>query len=79
MSQRITDSEDKIQLSKSEAKAVRRRSVALLLDVLRPVRGHLLFTLFLVILATALTTAMPWLISTAINDALEPLLAGDSS
>lgn len=79
MSQRITDSEDKIQLSKSEAKAVRRRSVALLLDVLRPVRGHLLFTLFLVILATALTTAMPWLISTAINDALKPLLAGDSS
>lgn len=79
MSQRITDSEDKIQLSKSEAKAVRRRSVALLLDVLRPVRGHLLFTLFLVILATALTTAMPWLISTAINDALEPLLAGDSN
>ncbi|MDO4821144.1 MAG: ABC transporter ATP-binding protein [Rothia sp. (in: high G+C Gram-positive bacteria)] len=75
----ISDAEDKITLSREEAKMVRQRSVALLIDVLRPVRGHLLFTLFLVILATALTTAMPWLISTAINDALEPLLVGDSS
>ncbi|MDY6050873.1 MAG: ABC transporter ATP-binding protein [Rothia sp. (in: high G+C Gram-positive bacteria)] len=79
MRHQVTESEDRIQLSAGEAKAVRRRSVALLLEVLRPVRGHLFLTLFLVILATALTTAMPWLISTAINDALEPLLAGDSS
>ncbi|WHS50796.1 ABC transporter ATP-binding protein [Rothia sp. SD9660Na] len=77
--QNITDSEDKITLSREESRAVRQRSVTLLVDALRPVRGHLVFTLFLVVLATALTTAMPWLISTAINDALEPLLAGDSS
>lgn len=75
----ISDAEDKISLSREEAKAVRRRSLALLLDVLKPVRAHLVLTVVLVVLATALTTAMPWLISTAINDALAPLLAGDAN
>ena len=75
----ISDTEDKIVLSTEEAKAVRRRSLALLRDVLKPVRAHLVLTVVLVIFATALTTAMPWLISTAINDALAPLLAGDAN
>ncbi|WP_237221669.1 ABC transporter ATP-binding protein [Rothia nasimurium] len=75
----ISDAEDKISLSREEAKAVRRRSLALLLDVLKPVRAHLVLTVVLVVLATALTTAMPWLISTAINEALAPLLAGDAN
>ncbi|MDY3049738.1 MAG: ABC transporter ATP-binding protein [Rothia sp. (in: high G+C Gram-positive bacteria)] len=77
--EKISSAEDRISLSREESRAVRQRSLALLLEVLRPVRGHLLFTLFLVILASALTTAMPWLISKAINEALAPLLAGDSS
>lgn len=76
-SNNIIESEDKITLSKDEAREVRRRSLALLKESLRPLRAQLLVTLFLVVLATALTTAMPWLISTAINDALEPLLAND--
>lgn len=75
----LTVTEDKISLSRQEAQAVRRRSAALLREILRPVYGHLLLTLILVLVATALTTAMPWLISVALNEALEPLLAGDPS
>lgn len=70
--------EDRVELSAEEARLVRRRSLALLAEILRPVRGHLLLTLLLVVIAMGLNTAMPWLISQAINTTIEPLMGGDT-
>lgn len=70
--------EDKVNLSKEEARQVRRRSVALLADILAPVRLHLLFAVVLVVLSMVLKTAMPWIISEALNTTITPLIAGDA-
>lgn len=68
--------EDRVELSTEEARLVRRRSLNLLAEILKPVRGHLLLTLMLVVVAMGLNTVMPWLISQAINTSIEPLLGG---
>lgn len=74
----IEAQEDKVNLSKEEARQVRRRSVSLLADILAPVRLHLLFAVVLVVLSMVLKTAMPWIISEALNTTINPLMAGDA-
>lgn len=70
--------EDKVELNREEQRAVRARSIGLLRDIFRPVRGKLAITILLVITSVALTTLMPWLLSHALNTAIDPLLAGDA-
>ena len=71
--------EDKIELTKEEAKAVRLRSRKLLFSLIYPVRGRLLFSLLIVILSQALRVAGPALIALAIDWALPAALKADTT
>ena len=51
--------EDKIELNHDESKAVKLRSRKLLLSLIYPVRGRLLFSLLIVVLSQALRVAFP--------------------
>ena len=61
-----TANEDNAHLSKSESKAVRRRSLALLGSLIRPVRRRFWLTIAAVVLSQAARVAGPVLIGLAV-------------
>jgi ATP-binding cassette subfamily B protein len=74
-----TANEDNAHLSKSDSRAVRRRSLALLRSLIRPVRLRFWLTIAMVVLSQAARVAGPALIAFGIDRALPALLAGDNS
>lgn len=70
-----TAGEDRVDLSREDSKAVRRRSVQLLRVLLRPVRLRFATTVALVVLSQAARVAGPLLIAFGIDSAL-PALTG---
>ncbi|MGX1159576.1 ATP-binding cassette subfamily B protein [Arthrobacter sp. SLBN-100] len=73
-----TANEDNAHLSKSDSRAVRRRSLALLRSLIRPVRLRFWLTIATVILSQAARVAGPALIAFGIDHALPALQAGDN-
>jgi ATP-binding cassette, subfamily B, bacterial len=73
-----TANEDNAHLSRSDSKAVRRRSVALLGSLIRPVRLRFWLTLATVVLSQATRVAGPAIIAFGIDHALPSLLAGNN-
>jgi ATP-binding cassette, subfamily B, bacterial len=73
-----TANEDNAHLSKSESKTVRRRSLALLGSLIRPVRLRFWLTIAAVVLSQAARVAGPALIAFGIDHALPALRAGDN-
>ncbi|WP_142063331.1 ABC transporter ATP-binding protein [Pseudarthrobacter sp. B4EP4b] len=73
-----TANEDNAHLSKSESRAVRRRSLALLRSLIRPVRLRFWLTIAMVVLSQAARVAGPALIAFGIDHALPALQAGDN-
>jgi ATP-binding cassette subfamily B protein len=73
-----TANEDNAHLSKSESKSVRRRSLALLGSLIRPVRRRFWLTIAMVVLSQAARVAGPALIAFGIDRALPSLRAGDN-
>ena len=71
--------EDKIELNKEEARAVKLRSRKLLFSLIYPVRGRLLLSLLIVVLSQALRVAGPALIALGIDWALPAALKSDST
>ena len=71
--------EDKIELNKEEARAVKLRSRKLLFSLIHPVRGRLLFSLLIVVLSQALRVAGPALIALGIDWALPAALKSDTT
>lgn len=76
--QGVTD-EDKIELTKEEAEAVKLRSRKLLFSLIHPVRGRLLLSLVIVIISQALRVTGPALIALAIDWALPAALKQDTT
>ncbi|MGO4493827.1 ABC transporter ATP-binding protein, partial [Arthrobacter sp. 2YAF22_2] len=70
-----TANEDNAHLSKSDSKAVRRRSLALLGSLIRPVRLRFWLTIAAVVLSQAARVAGPALIAFGIDHALPALRA----
>ncbi|WP_258803366.1 ABC transporter ATP-binding protein [Pseudarthrobacter sp. NS4] len=73
-----TANEDNAHLSKSDSRAVRRRSLALLRSLIRPVRVRFWLTIAMVVLSQAARVAGPALIAFGIDHALPALRAGDN-
>lgn len=73
-----TANEDNAHLSKSDSRAVRRRSLALLRSLIQPVRRRFWLTIAMVVLSQAARVAGPALIAFGIDRALPALQAGDS-
>ena len=73
-----TANEDNAHLSKSDSKTVRRRSLALLGSLIRPVRLRFWLTIATVVLSQAARVAGPALIAFGIDHALPALQAGDN-
>lgn len=73
-----TANEDNPHLSKSDSRAVRRRSLALLGSLIRPVRVRFWLTIAMVVLSQAARVAGPALIAFGIDHALPALRAGDN-
>jgi ATP-binding cassette subfamily B protein len=73
-----TANEDNAHLSKSDSRAVRRRSLALLRSLIRPVRLRFWLTIATVVLSQAARVAGPALIAFGIDRALPALQAGDN-
>lgn len=73
-----TANEDNAHLSRSDSKAVRRRSLALLASLIRPVRLRFWLTIATVVLSQAARVAGPALIAFGIDHALPALRAGDN-
>jgi ATP-binding cassette subfamily B protein len=79
MSMQGVSGEDKIELNKEEARAVKLRSRRLLFSLIHPVRGRLLFSLLIVVLSQALRVAGPALIALGIDWALPAALKSDTT
>jgi len=79
MSVQGVSGEDKIELNKEEARAVKLRSRKLLFSLIHPVRGRLLFSLLIVVLSQALRVAGPALIALGIDWALPAALKSDTT
>ncbi|MFM1953903.1 MAG: hypothetical protein RL118_94 [Actinomycetota bacterium] len=77
MSMQGVQDEEKIDLSKTEAKALRARSMRLLGSLVRPVRRRLVLSFTTVILSQALRVVGPALIAYGIDQALPYAIAGD--
>ncbi|MFJ4172308.1 ABC transporter ATP-binding protein [Paenarthrobacter sp. NPDC089714] len=73
-----TANEDITLLSKADSKAVRRRSLALLASLIRPVRLRFWLTLGMVIVSQLTRVAGPALIAFGIDHALPALQSGDN-
>jgi ATP-binding cassette subfamily B protein len=73
-----TANEDNTNLSKSDSRAVRRRSLALLRSLIRPARVRFWLTIATVVLSQAARVAGPALIAFGIDHALPALRAGDN-
>ncbi|TLM82060.1 ABC transporter ATP-binding protein [Pseudarthrobacter sp. NamE5] len=74
-----TANEDNAHLSKSDSRAVRRRSLALLRSLIRPVRLRFWLTIATVVLSQAARVAGPALIAFGIDHALPALQAGNNA
>lgn len=74
-----TANEDNAHLSKDDSRAVRRRSLALLRSLIRPVRLRFWLTIAMVVLSQAARVAGPALIAFGIDRALPALQAGDNA
>jgi len=74
-----TANEDNAHLSKSDSRAVRRRSLSLLRSLIRPVRLRFWLTIAMVVLSQAARVAGPALIAFGIDRALPALQAGDNT
>lgn len=74
-----TANEDNAHLSKSDSRAVRRRSLALLRSLIRPVRARFWLTIAMVVLSQAARVAGPALIAFGIDHALPALQAGNNA
>lgn len=73
-----TANEDNAHLTKSDSRAVRRRSLALLGSLIRPVRVRFWMTIAMVVLSQAARVAGPALIAFGIDHALPALKAGNN-
>lgn len=73
-----TANEDNAHLSKSDSKAVRRRSLALLASLIRPVRLRFWLTIATVVLSQAARVSGPALIAFGIDHALPALQSGNN-
>ncbi|MBT2515224.1 ABC transporter ATP-binding protein [Arthrobacter sp. ISL-30] len=73
-----TINEDNAHLSKSDSRELRRRSLALLASLIRPVRLRFWLTIGMVVLSQAARVAGPALIAFGIDHALPALQAGNS-
>ncbi len=73
-----TANEDNAHLSRSESRTVRRRSLALLGSLIRPVRRRFWLTIAAVVLSQAARVSGPVLIAFGIDGALPALRAGDN-
>ncbi|MFJ5954331.1 ABC transporter ATP-binding protein [Paenarthrobacter sp. NPDC092416] len=73
-----TANEDNTLLTKADSKAVRRRSLALLASLIRPVRLRFWLTIAMVIVSQLTRVAGPALIAFGIDNALPALQAGDN-
>ncbi|MDO4241182.1 MAG: ABC transporter ATP-binding protein [Microbacteriaceae bacterium] len=69
--------DERLDLNKAERAAVRKRSMRLLGDMIKPQRGQLAIVSILIILEVGLLTTLPWLASHTINHAVEPAKSGD--
>jgi len=77
MSMQGVEGEERSELNKEESRAVRRRSLKLLGQLVRPVRGRLAIGMSSVTLSTLLNAAGPALIAVGIDKALPAALKGD--
>ena len=77
MSMKGVNDEEKIDLSKAEAKQLRARSMRLLGSLIRPVRGRLVISFATVILSQAFRVVGPALIAYGIDQALPHAIKGD--
>lgn len=73
-----TANEDNTLLSKADSKAVRRRSLALLASLIRPVRLRFWLTIVMVVVSQLTRVAGPALIAFGIDHALPALQSGDN-
>ncbi len=73
-----TSNEDNAHLSRSDSKAVRRRSLALLGSLIKPVRISFWLTLAMVVLSQATRVAGPAIIAFGIDHALPALQSGSN-
>ncbi|MCX8455797.1 ABC transporter ATP-binding protein [Paenarthrobacter ureafaciens] len=73
-----TANEDNTLLSKADSKTVRRRSLALLASLIRPVRLHFWLTIVMVVVSQLTRVAGPALIAFGIDHALPALQSGDN-
>jgi ATP-binding cassette subfamily B protein len=70
--------EDRDDLDREESRVLRRRSVRLLVSLLRPLRGLIGYTLVIVIVSTALQVAGPALVAIGIDRGVPALADGDA-
>lgn len=70
--------EDKIQLTTTEQKEVRQRSMRLLRSALSPLKKELILAVVLVVVSEAFAVSLPLLLSYGIDHTIAPLSAGDS-
>ncbi|MEQ4567771.1 ABC transporter ATP-binding protein [Paenarthrobacter sp. CAP02] len=73
-----TANEDNTHLTKADSKAVRRRSLALLASLIRPVRLRFWMTIVMVVVSQLTRVAGPALIAFGIDHALPALQSGDN-
>lgn len=73
-----TANEDNAHLSRSDSRAVRRRSLALLRSLIRPVRVRFWLTIVMVVLSQAARVSFPAIIALGIDHALPALRAGNN-
>lgn len=73
-----TANEDNTLLSKADSKSVRRRSLALLASLIRPVRLRFWLTIVMVVVSQLTRVAGPALIAFGIDHALPALQSGDN-
>ena len=71
------EGEERGDYTRDESRLIRARSLRLLGSLLRPVRGRVILTLFVVVVSTAAQVAGPALIALGINDGLPAALGGD--
>ena len=79
MSMQGVANEDVIELSKEESKIVRARSLRLLFDIIRPIKGRLIAGFALVLVSQALRVVGPALIAFGIDQSLPAAQKGDWS
>ena len=77
MSMHGVQNEEKIDLTKEEAKRIRARSMKLLGSIVRPVRHRLWVSLVLVVVSQALRVALPGLIAIIIDKGYPAAVKGD--